>query len=139
MRIKDCKLVDIRRIASDSGSLAFIEGSRDIPFDVKRVYFLYDVPAGAVRGSHAHKSLSQLFIAASGSFDVHLDDGYNKASYHLNRPFYGLYVPPLLWRTLDNFSSGSVCIVMASDYYEESDYIRDYHDFRHSLASRPER
>lgn len=136
MRIKDCKLVDVRRITSDSGSLAFIEGNRDVPFEVKRVYFLYDVPAGAVRGSHAHKSLSQLFIAASGSFDVHLDDGYNKASYHLNRPFYGLYVPPLLWRTLDNFSSGSVCIVMASEYYEESDYIRDYHDFRHSLAAK---
>lgn len=136
MRIKDCKLVDVRRITSDSGSLAFIEGNRDVPFEVKRVYFLYDVPAGAVRGSHAHKSLSQLFIAASGSFDVHLDDGYNKASYHLNRPFYGLYVPPLLWRTLDNFSSGSVCIVMASEYYEEGDYIRDYHDFRHSLAAK---
>lgn len=136
MRIKDCKLVDIRRITSESGSLAFIEESRDVPFEIKRVYFLYDVPAGAVRGSHAHKSLSQMFIAASGSFDVHLDDGYNKASYHLNRPFYGLYVPPLLWRTLDNFSSGSVCIVMASDYYEESDYIRDYHEFRHSLATK---
>lgn len=137
MRIKDCKLVDVRRISSESGSLAFIEECRDVPFEIKRVYFLYDVPAGAVRGSHAHKSLSQMFIAASGSFDVHLDDGYNKASYHLNRPFYGLYVPPLLWRTLDNFSSGSVCIVMASDYYEESDYIRDYHEFRHSLAVKP--
>lgn len=136
MRITDCRLIDVRRIVSDSGSLAFIEGGRDIPFDIKRIYFLYDVPAGSVRGSHAHKSLSQLFIAASGSFDVHLDDGYNKASYHMNRPFYGLYVPSMLWRTLDNFSSGSACIVMASDFYDEDDYIRDYHEFRHLLASK---
>ena len=135
MRIQHCKIVDIRKITSESGSLAFIEGSNDISFDIKRVYFLYDVPAGAVRGSHAHKSLFQLFIAASGSFDVHLDDGINKASYHLNRPFYGLFVPPMMWRTLDNFSSGSVCMVMASELYDESDYIRDYSQFRHSLTS----
>jgi dTDP-4-dehydrorhamnose 3,5-epimerase-like enzyme len=111
------------------GNLTFVEGGRHVPFEVKRVYYLYDVPGGAARGGHAHKALHQLIIAMSGSFDVVLDDGYEKKRIHLNRSYIGLYVPPMIWREIDNFSSGSVCMVLASNYYEESDYYRDHVDF----------
>ena len=135
MSIADCKIINLPKISSEKGNLTFIEGQEHIPFTINRIYYLYDVPGGEIRGAHAHKNLQQFFVAASGSFDVVLDDGINKARFHLNRSYYGLYVPALLWRELDNFSSGSVCLVLASTYYEESDYIRNYEDFKKCLKS----
>ena len=129
MTLDDCRIIELPKITDPRGNLSFIEAGRHIPFDIKRVYYLYDVPGGADRGSHAHKRLQQFIIAMSGSFDVILDDGTGKKRYHLNRSYYGLYVCPMMWRELDNFSSGSVCLVLASDYYDESDYIRDYDEF----------
>jgi dTDP-4-dehydrorhamnose 3,5-epimerase-like enzyme len=129
MSVNNCRLVDLPKISDPRGNLTFIEGGRHIPFDVKRVYYLYDVPGGAERGGHAHKDLQQLIIAMSGSFDVVLDDGQQKKRFHLNRSYYGLYVPRLIWRELDNFSSGSVCLVLASNLYDEDDYYRDYNDY----------
>ena len=129
MGIKHCKILDLPRINDPRGNLTFIEGGNHIPFDIARTYYLYDVPGGAERGGHGHKELTQFIIAMSGSFDVHLDDGFEKKSFHLNRSYYGLYVPPMIWREIDNFSSGSVCLVLASTPYEESDYYRDYETF----------
>jgi hypothetical protein len=129
MTLDNCRIIDLPKIAEPRGNLTFVEGGRHIPFDIKRVYYLYDVPGGAERGGHAHKALHQLIIAMSGSFDVVLDDGYGKKRIHLNRSYMGLYVCPMIWRELDNFSSGSVCMVLASNYYEESDYYRDHVDF----------
>jgi hypothetical protein len=140
MTLANCKLVDLPKITDPRGNLTFIEGGgRHIPFDIKRVYYLYDVPGGSERGGHAHKALSQLIIAMSGSFDVVLDDGYEKRRFHLNRSYYGLFVCPMIWRELDNFSSGSVCMVLASNLYDEDDYYRDYGDFKCALeaAGRP--
>jgi dTDP-4-dehydrorhamnose 3,5-epimerase-like enzyme len=114
------------KIADPRGNLTFIEEGRHVPFDIKRVYYLYDVPGGAERGGHAHKKLQQLIVAMSGSFDVVLDDGSGKHRFHLNRSNYGLYIPHMIWRELDNFSSGSVCMVLASEFFEEDDYYRDY-------------
>jgi dTDP-4-dehydrorhamnose 3,5-epimerase-like enzyme len=128
--IKDCKIVELPKIDDPRGSLTFIEADRHIPFSFQRVYYLYDVPGGAERGGHAHRALHQLIIAMSGSFDIHLDDGLEKKTVHLNRSYYGLYVPPMIWREIDNFSSGSVCMVLASDYYDEADYYRNYGKFR---------
>ena len=127
--INNCKLVDLPKIADPRGNLTFIENQSQIPFDIQRVYYLYDVPGGAERGGHAHKALSQLIIAISGSFDVVLDDGYEKKRFHLNRSHIGLYVCPMMWRELDNFSSGSVCIVLASNKYDENDYFRLYSEY----------
>jgi hypothetical protein len=129
MTVEDCKLIDLPKIADARGNLTFIEGGRHVPFDIQRVYYLFDVPGGSSRGGHAHKNLQQLIVAMSGSFDVILDDGCNKKRVHLNRSYFGLYVCPMIWRELDNFSSGSVCMVLASNKYEESDYFRDYEDF----------
>lgn len=129
MSVEDCRLIDLPRINDPRGNLTFIEGRNHIPFDIARTYYLYDVPGGAERGGHGHKALSQLIIAMSGSFDIHLDDGFTKKSYHLNRSYYGLYVPPMIWREMDNFSSGSVCLVLASNNYDENDYYRDYESF----------
>lgn len=106
-----------------------IEGGRHIPFEIKRVYYLYDVPGGSDRGSHAHRNLQQFIVAMSGSFDVVLGDGCKKQRFHLNRSYYGLYVAPMMWRDLDNFSSGGVCMVLASEHFDESDYIREYDEF----------
>jgi len=131
--IKDCKIVELPKIDDPRGSLTFIEADRHIPFSFQRVYYLYDVPGGAERGGHAHKALHQLIIAMSGSFDIHLDDGLEKKTVHLNRSYYGLYVPPMIWREIDNFSSGSVCMVLASDYYDEADYYRNYGEFRDNV------
>lgn len=128
--IIDCKFIELPKIDDPRGSLTFIEANRHIPFSFQRVYYLYDVPGGAERGGHAHKALHQLIIAMSGSFDIHLDDGLEKKSVHLNRSYYGLYIPPMIWREIDNFSSGSVCMVIASDYYDELDYYRNYGEFR---------
>jgi hypothetical protein len=127
--INTCKMIDLPKISDPRGNLTFIEGGDRIPFDIERVYYLYDVPGGAERGGHAHKALHQLIIAMSGSFDVVLNDGSERKRFHLNRSYYGLYVCPMIWRELDNFSSGSVCLVLASNRYEESDYFRDYHTF----------
>jgi hypothetical protein len=130
MTVADCKIIDLPKIADPRGNLTFVEGGKHIPFDIRRVYYLYDVPGGAERGGHAHKGLHQLIIAMSGSFDVVLDDGVDKKRIHLNRSYNGLYVGPMIWRELDNFSSGSVCMVLASNLYDESDYYRDYGDYR---------
>lgn len=130
--LADCKLIDLPKISDPRGNLSFIEGGRHVPFCIKRVYYLYDVPGGSDRGSHAHKTLHQFIVAMSGSFDVVLDDGQEKRRFHLNRSYYGLYVSPMMWRELDNFSSGAVCMVLASDYYDESDYYRQYEQFIHA-------
>ena len=126
----DCTMVELDRHHSDrKGNLTVVENGQTLPFDVKRVYYLYDVPGGENRGAHAHKELSQLIIAASGSFTVTLDDGKCKRSFFLNRPYQGLYVKPGMWRDLEDFSSGAVCMVLASDVYLAEDYIRDYQEF----------
>ena len=129
MPLNDCRIIELPKISDPRGNLSFIEGSQHIPFDIKRVYYLYDVPGGSDRGSHAHKNLHQFIVAMSGSFDVVLDDGKEKKRFHLNRPYCGLYVCPMMWRYLDNFSSGAVCVVLASSNFNEADYIRDYSEF----------
>jgi dTDP-4-dehydrorhamnose 3,5-epimerase-like enzyme len=116
-------------IGDPRGNLTFIESGLSVPFDIRRVYYLYDVPGGAHRGGHAHRGLHQFVIAMSGSFDIHLDDGFEQRSHHLNRSYQGLYIPPMVWREIDNFSSGSVCMVLASEHYDEADYYRDYAEF----------
>ncbi len=126
----DCPIIELDKHHSErKGNLTVFENGITLPFDVKRVYYLYDIPGGENRGSHAHKELEQLIIAASGSFKVTLDDGLNKCSFFLNRPHQGLYVRPGLWRDLEDFSSGAVCMVLASEKYIAEDYIRDYKDF----------
>lgn len=128
--IDDCLMIDLPRINEPRGNLSFVEGGRHVPFEIKRVYYLYDVPGGAARGGHAHKNLQQLIIAMSGSFDVHLDDGRTKKVVHMNRSYNGLYVCPMIWREICNFSSGAVCLVLASIFYDEDDYYRDYAQFQ---------
>jgi len=129
MSIKDCTLIDLPRVNDPRGNLTFIEGGRHVPFELKRIFYLYDVPGGAMRAGHALKRCHQFIVATSGSFDVVLDDGAERKRFQLNRSYYGLYVPPLVWREIDNFSSNSVCVVLASESYDESDYYRDYEDF----------
>lgn len=129
MGLEDCRLFDLPKITNPLGNLTFIEGGRHVPFEIKRIYYLYDVPGGSERGGHAHRELHQFIIAMSGSFDVVLDDGYQKKRYHMNRSYYGLYICPMIWREIHNFSSGSVCLALASAPYDESDYIRDYGAF----------
>jgi len=136
MNVRGCKIIDLPKISDPRGNLTFIEPPKHVPFDIARVYYLYDVPGGAERGGHAHKDLQQLIIAMSGSFDIVLDDGVNKERIHLNRPYFGLYVNTMVWRELDNFSSGSVCMVLASIPYDESDYYRDYEEFIHALKDK---
>ena len=128
--VYDCSIIELSKHHSDrKGNISVVQNGDTVPFDVKRVYYLYDVPGGESRGAHAHKELSQLIVAASGSFTVTLDDGEVKRSFILNRPYQGLLVVPGIWRTLDDFSSGSVCMVLASHGYNKDDYIRDYEDF----------
>jgi hypothetical protein len=138
LSLAKCKIIDLPKVADARGNLTFIEENKHIPFEIKRVYYLYDVPGGESRGGHAHKQLQQFIIAASGSFDVILDDGFEKKRFHLNRSYYGLYVCPMVWRELENFSSGSVCLVLASELYKADDYIYDYEAFR-KLARKPSR
>jgi dTDP-4-dehydrorhamnose 3,5-epimerase-like enzyme len=133
-----CRLIELPRVQDNRGNLTFIEENCHIPFGIKRVYYLYDVPGGEVRGGHAHKQLQEFIIAANGSFDVVLDGGSSQERYHLNRSYYGLYIPSMVWRELDNFSSGSVCLVLASEYFEEQDYIRDHEVFRTLARTRQE-
>ncbi len=128
--VSDCSIIELDKHHSDrKGNLTVVENGITLPFDVKRVYYLYDVPGGESRGSHAHKELEQLVVAASGSFRVTLDDGKSKRTFYLNRPYQGLIIKPGLWRDLDDFSSGAVCMVLASDVYKAEDYIRDYQEF----------
>jgi WxcM-like, C-terminal len=133
LTLGDCKIIDLPKISDPRGNLTFIEGGAHVPFSIERVYYLYDVPGGAERAGHAHKGLHQLIVAMSGSFDIVLDDGSDKKRFHLARSYYGLYVCPMIWRELDNFSSGSVCLVLASNRYDESDYFRDYDRFLAAL------
>lgn len=126
--INDCQIIDIRRFSDNRGYLSVIEGELDIPFEIKRIYYLYMVPEVA-RGAHAHKELQQLLIATSGSVDVIMDDGTNKQTFHLDRPWKGLLIPPGLWRDLENFSGGAVLMCLASEKYDADDYIRDYQEF----------
>jgi dTDP-4-dehydrorhamnose 3,5-epimerase-like enzyme len=137
MPLNDCKIIQLPKINDQRGNLTFIEADRHIPFDIRRVYYLYDVPGGSSRAAHGHKKLHQLMIAMSGSFDVTLDDGSEKKTFHLNRSYFGLYIPPMMWRDLDNFSSGAVCMVLASEYYDELDYFREYADFLQAAKDRP--
>lgn len=126
--IYNCELKDIRKYSDNRGYLSVVEGHTDIPFDIKRIYYLYMVPEVA-RGAHAHKQLQQLLIATSGSVDVIVDDGTNKQTFHLDRPWKGLYIPAGLWRDLENFSGGAVLLCLASEHYNMEDYIRDYQEF----------
>jgi oxalate decarboxylase/phosphoglucose isomerase-like protein (cupin superfamily) len=134
LTIDRCEIIQLPKIQDPRGNLTFVEGGSHIPFDILRVYYLYDVPGGSERGGHAHKELHQFIIAMSGSFDIVLDDGKNKKRIHLCRSYYGLYVPPMIWREIDNFSTSSVCMVLASNRYEESDYYRDYEEFLRARA-----
>lgn len=128
--VYECSLVELPRISSPSGNLTSVSSQVQVPFDIARVYYLYDIPGGETRGGHAHRDLHQLLVAASGSFDVLLDDGVNRRVIHLNRPYFGLYMPNMIWRELINFSSGGICLVLASHVYDEGDYFREYEDFR---------
>jgi len=130
MSLDQARIITLPKISDPRGNLTFLEGGVHVPFDLARVYYLYDVPGGESRGGHAHLQLEQLIIAVSGSVDVVLDDGHQRKTFFLNRSNYGLYVPRMVWRELENFSSASVCLVMASEKYAESDYIRDFEDFR---------
>lgn len=131
--IEDCKLVELPVVENPQGHLTFIEERRHVPFPIARVYYLYDVPKGAVRGGHAHKALEQLIVPIGGSFEVVLDDGSERKRVLLDQPRVGLYLPRLIWRELENFSAGSFCLVLASAPYDESDYYRDYDEFRAAL------
>jgi len=128
--VYDCVILPLSKIHNRAGNITVVEGNRNVPFDVKRVYYLYDIPGGEDRGGHAHKELRQLIVATSGSFNVLLDDGYNKKIVTLNRPDFGLLVVPEIWRELMDFSSGAICLVLASHGYDEADYIREYEEFK---------
>jgi hypothetical protein len=127
--LDECRLIDLPRITDERGNLTFVEGGRHVPFQIKRIFYLYDVPGGAARAGHAHKALHQVLIAMSGSFAVTLDDGYQRKKFQLNRSYYGLYIAPLIWREIDDFSSGSVCLAVVSDFFDPSDYYRVYEEF----------
>jgi len=128
-KLSDCTLIDLPKIENRSGNITVIENNLDIPFEVKRIFYIYDIPGGESRGAHAHKECHQFLVSASGSFEVHLDDGINKKTVMLNQPYTGLNVPPGIWASEINFSSGAICLVMTSHKFNEDDYIRDYQDF----------
>ncbi|WP_209599008.1 MULTISPECIES: FdtA/QdtA family cupin domain-containing protein [unclassified Ruegeria] len=127
--VSDLKILELPKRSDVRGNLTFIESERHVPFDIRRVFYLYDVPTAESRGAHAHRALHQFLICLSGSFDVEADDGVTKRTIHLNRPWLGLHVPPMIWASEVNFDAGSVCLVLTSDYYDEADYIRDYDTF----------
>jgi dTDP-4-dehydrorhamnose 3,5-epimerase-like enzyme len=129
MALIEAKLIELPKIEDERGNLSFIEEKTHIPFEIKRSYWIYDVPGGETRGGHAYRELQEFIVALSGSFDVVLDDGRNKKVYSLNRSYYGLYVPKMIWRSLENFSTNSLCLILASGHYNENDYIRNYVDF----------
>jgi hypothetical protein len=130
-----CRILELPRITDPRGNLTFVEGDKHVPFTIRRVFYLYDVPGGETRAGHALKTCHQFIVAMSGSFDVVVDDGRARARFSLNRSYYGLYLPPRIWRELDNFSSGSVCLVLASEPYDESGYYRDYAQFRRDVTA----
>jgi hypothetical protein len=132
-KIDDCRIIDLPKITNRRGNLTPVEGGKDIPFDIARVYYLYDVPGGSIRGGHAHKELGQLLVSVMGAFDVILDDGYNRKTVRLDRAYFGLYIPRMIWRELENFSSGGICLVLASLPFDESDYYRDYDAFLNAM------
>jgi dTDP-4-dehydrorhamnose 3,5-epimerase-like enzyme len=132
--VERCRLIELPVVHNPQGNLTFIEGQRHVPFEVARVYYLYDVPEGAVRGGHAHRELEQLILPIGGSFDVVVDDGSAERRFHLDDPRVGLYLPTLIWRELERFSAGSFCVVLASAYYDEGDYFRDYEEFRTAVT-----
>lgn len=127
--MKRCGIINLPKITDPRGNLTVADGIRDLPFEIKRVYWTYDIPGGESRGGHAHKECKELIIAAGGSFDVTLDDGLEKVTFHLNHPYQGLFVDTGIWRTLEDFSSGAICLVLTSELFEEEDYIRDYDEF----------
>ena len=129
MTVYDCSIIEMPRIENAAGNITPIQGSENLPFDVERVFYLYDIPGGEARGAHAHKECHQFLIAASGSFEVALDDGKNKRTVMLNRPHFGLHIPPGMWAAEQGFSSGSICLVLTSHKYDEADYIRDYEEY----------
>jgi hypothetical protein len=134
MNLGQCQLIELPKINDPRGNLTFVEGGEHIPFEVKRVFYLYDVPGGAERAGHALKTCHQFLIAMSGSFDVILYDGKEKRRLHLNRSYYGLHIPPMIWREMDNFSSGAVCLALASTKYDAADYYRDYNEYLRALT-----
>ena len=136
MSIYDCKIIKLPKISDNRGSLSFVEEHEHIPFAIKRIYYLYDLPSGVERGAHGHKRLQQLMLPIAGSFDIVIDDGVGKQIYHLSRPNEGLYIAPMIWRLLKNFSNDAVCMVLASDLYDEDDYFRQYADFMNYLEGR---
>jgi hypothetical protein len=136
MSLNDCRIIDLPKIPDARGNLTFVEGDKHIPFPIQRIFYLYDVPGGATRAGHALRTCHQFLIAISGAFDVVLDDGHEKKRYHLNRSYYGLHIPPKIWRELDNFSSGSVCLVLASEGYSENAYYREYEDFLQGIRAK---
>jgi hypothetical protein len=129
MTVDGVRILEFRKVANPKGNLTAIEGGQDVPFDIRRVFYLYDVPGGEARGGHAHRALEQVIIAASGSFDIVVEDGSVEKRFFLNRSYFGLYVPPMLWAHLENFSSGSVGLVLASAHYDEADYYRDHEEY----------
>jgi hypothetical protein len=135
--VAECTIMKLPTVHERRGNLTYVEGDIHVPFEIRRVYYLYDVPGGAERGGHAHRKLQQLIIAASGSFDIHLDDGTAKRTFHMSRAHVGLYIPTMIWREIDNFSGGSVCMVLASERYDEADYYRDYAEFRRAASGEP--
>lgn len=127
--VEFCRIIDLPKINDLRGNLTFIEENKHIPFEVKRIFYIYDIPTGKSRGAHAHHTLHQFIICLSGSLDVNLDDGHNKKTIHLNRPWQGLYIPPMIWGSESNFDPGTIYLVLASDFYDEADYYRDYNIF----------
>lgn len=136
MSVAECRLIELPRIHDPRGNLTFIESERHVPFALKRLFYLYDVPGGATRAGHALKTCHQFLIATSGSFDVTVDDGVQSEVRQLNRSHYGLYIPPMIWRELNNFSSNSICMVLASEFYSQGDYYREYPDFLAGVRER---
>ena len=134
--VEDCRIIDLGKIENDRGNLTVVQARETVPFDIKRVFYLSDIPGGEARGAHAHKECHQFLVAASGSFEVVLDDGHEKRTVYLNRPFKGLHIPPGIWAAEQEFSSGAVCLVLASEPYEEADYIRDYEDYLKFVSCR---
>lgn len=133
--VYDCSLIELPRITDRAGNITVVHGDINVPFDIKRVFYTYDIPAGASRGDHAHKTCHEFLVAASGSFEVLLDDGVNRRTVTLNRPFYGLHIPPGIWARQQSYSSGSICLVITSHEYDEDDYVRDYRDFIESKGN----
>lgn len=136
MSVDSCKIIELPKLTDPRGNLSFIESNKHVPFEIKRVYYTYDIPGGETRGGHAHKKLQQLIIAVHGSFDIILDDGTRKRIVHLNRSNTGLFLTKMIWREITNFSSGSVCLALASEFYDEGDYYRDYNEFIKAVKSR---